>query len=206
LFVGLWAFRTKRSQMHFRRLARVDGLTGIWNRPYFVEQAEKTLEYCRKMEQAASIILCDLDQFKAINDRCGHATGDVVLERTALACQACLRKSDLFGRFGGEEFAIVLPGCDLEQAHQLAEQLRMAIAAITVVRGVHKTSVSASFGVAASGDSGYELQQLLAHADDALYQAKRDGRNRVVLHGGPEEDLGAVNDPMPPPDRRTAAS
>lgn len=183
VFIALWAYRTKRSQLHFMSLSQLDGLTGICNRPYFIQQAEKALEYGKKVGQEACLVLCDLDYFKSINDRYGHATGDFVLRRTVLACKMHLRKSDIFGRFGGEEFAILLPGCGLEEARRHSEALRVTIAAIVAYQGQGATqeTISASFGVTATTVSGYELRHLLAHADAALYQAKRSGRNRVVV-------------------------
>ena len=182
LFIGLWAYRTKRSQLHFMSLSRLDGLTGICNRHHFISQAESALEYARKSQQELCIILCDLDHFKAINDRHGHAMGDFVLQDTVSRCQVHLHAHEAFGRFGGEEFGIVLPGSAPEAAHQRAEQLRVAINGISVGFGDGQLKVSASFGVASTSSSGYELRQLLAHADAALYQAKGAGRNRVVLY------------------------
>jgi diguanylate cyclase (GGDEF)-like protein len=187
LFIGLWAYRTKRSQLHFRNVSQLDGLTGICNRPHFMSLAEGALESCRKAQQDVCIVLCDLDQFKTINDRHGHATGDFALRETVSRCRVYLRANDAFGRFGGEEFSIVLPGCGLEAARQRAEQLRTAIAGIVVGSGGIGSKVSASFGIAAAGSSGYELRQMLAHADAALYQAKRTGRNRVVVYDGSME-------------------
>jgi diguanylate cyclase (GGDEF)-like protein len=182
VFIALFAYRTKRSQLHFMKLSRVDGLTGIDNRPYFIAQAERELEASRKFEQEVCVILCDLDHFKAINDKYGHATGDHVLRQAVQACRAHLRASDLFGRFGGEEFCILLPGCNLVDARQRCEQLRAAIAGVITDTGSASATVSASFGVAATASSGYELRQLLAHADAALYRAKYAGRNCVVLY------------------------
>jgi diguanylate cyclase (GGDEF)-like protein len=178
VFIALFAYRTKRSQLHFMKLSRVDGLTGIDNRPYFIAQAERELEASRRLEQEVCVILCDLDHFKSINDKFGHAAGDQVLRQAVQACRAHLRASDLFGRFGGEEFCILLPGCSLADARQRCEQLRGAIALIADT----SATVSASFGVAATSSSGYELRQLLAHADAALYRAKYAGRNCVVLY------------------------
>jgi diguanylate cyclase (GGDEF)-like protein len=180
-FIALWAYRTKRSQLHFMSLAQLDGLTGISNRHHFIKQAENALENSRKAQQDVCIILCDLDHFKAINDKHGHATGDFVLKRTVSACRAHLRPGDIFGRFGGEEFGILLPGCNLVAARHCAEQLRMTIAGIPTGHDPTDSNVSASFGVTSNHLSGYELRQLLAHADMALYQAKRIGRNRVVV-------------------------
>jgi diguanylate cyclase (GGDEF)-like protein len=182
VFIGLFAYRTKRSQLHFMKLSRIDGLTGIDNRPYFIVQAERELEANRKLQQEVCVILCDLDHFKSINDKYGHATGDHVLRQAVQACRAHLRASDLFGRFGGEEFCILLPGCGLSDARQRCEQLRAAIATISIDPANTSSTVSASFGVAASTSSGYELRQLLAHADAALYRAKYAGRNCVVLY------------------------
>jgi len=182
VFIALFAYRTKRSQLHFMKLSRVDGLTGIDNRPYFIAQAERSLEASRKVEQEVCVILCDLDHFKSINDKYGHATGDHVLRQAVEACRKHLRASDLFGRFGGEEFCILLPGCSLADARQRCETLRAAIATVTTEGGNVSSTVSASFGVAATSSSGYELRQLLAHADAALYRAKYAGRNCVVLY------------------------
>jgi diguanylate cyclase (GGDEF)-like protein len=182
VFIGLWAYRTKRSQLHFQTLSRLDGLTGISNRPHFIEQAERALDASRRSGEHLCIILCDLDHFKAINDRYGHATGDFVLKRTVAACKTHLNRGDIFGRFGGEEFGILLPSCGPDDARHRAELLRTAIAGITAYQGTIKATVSASFGIAATSASGHELGQLLAHADAALYEAKRMGRNRVVLH------------------------
>jgi diguanylate cyclase (GGDEF)-like protein len=193
LFIALWAYRTKRSQLHFMTLSRLDGLTGICNRPHFIERAQRALEAGGKSRDPLCIVLCDLDHFKAINDLHGHATGDYVLKRVVAACQAHLGPNDLFGRFGGEEFGFLFPACGPKEARRRSELLRVAIVGITTKQDGADLTVSASFGVAATLTSGYELRQLLAHADSALYEAKRAGRNRVVLHDGPHAaDLPTV--------------
>ncbi len=184
LSIAMWAYRTKRSQLHFMQLSRLDGLTGISNRLHFIAQAQRVLESGGKTREPLCIALCDLDHFKTINDRHGHATGDYVLKRVVTACKAHLRADDLFGRFGGEEFGFLFPACGPSEARRRAEQLRAAITAISTKMDDVELNVSASFGVAATIASGYELRQLLAHADTALYEAKRAGRNRVVLHEG----------------------
>jgi diguanylate cyclase (GGDEF)-like protein len=181
-FVGLWAYRVKRSQLHFMSVSRLDGLTGISNRPHFIGQAEDALEDSRRTGQEISTILFDLDHFKSVNDRHGHAMGDYVLQQTVAKCRQHLNAEDPFGRFGGEEFSILLPGVGVEQARQRAELLRAAIAEIVASSGGLESRVSASFGIASTVASGNELRQLLAHADAALYQAKRTGRNRVVIY------------------------
>jgi diguanylate cyclase (GGDEF)-like protein len=180
-FVAFWAYRTKRLQLHFMSLSQIDGLTGIANRPHFIKQAHAALESAAKAHQPVCILLCDLDHFKSINDKYGHAAGDVVLKQTVSECQNYLRHTDLFGRFGGEEFAFLLAGCGLEDARLRGEQLRLTIAGISV--GIASgCKVSASFGIAAAPSSGFDLRQLLAHADSALYAAKRAGRNRVAVY------------------------
>jgi diguanylate cyclase (GGDEF)-like protein len=183
IFLGLWAYKTKRLQLHFMSLSRLDGLTGICNRHHFISQTQAALEHARQFQREVCIVLWDLDHFKAINDRHGHAMGDFVLQETVSKCRSHLQAHEPFGRFGGEEFSILLPGSGLEAARQRAEQLRMAITGISVGFGSAELRVSASFGIATTRSSGYELRQLLAHADSALYQAKSAGRNRVVLYG-----------------------
>ena len=181
VFIGLWAYRIKRSQLRFMRLARRDGLTDIFNRQHFLNEAELQLQYCRRASRDACLVLIDLDHFKAINDTHGHAVGDRVLQCAVDACKAHLRSTDVFGRLGGEEFGILLPECSLEQVLTRADQLRAAIASATSDEDGPSIRISASFGVACSTRSGYELHLLLAHADEALYQAKREGRNRVRI-------------------------
>ena len=187
LFIGLWAYRTKRSQLHFQTLSRLDGLTGICNRPHFIAQAGKALEASLRTGEHLCIILCDLDHFKAINDRYGHATGDFVLKRTVLGVHGAVgQKRDLlpFRGRGVRGIAAELPTGRRASA---GRQLRVTIAGITAYQGTTKATVSASFGISSTSESGHDLGQLLAHADAALYEAERAGRNRVVVHGQPAE-------------------
>jgi diguanylate cyclase (GGDEF)-like protein len=180
-FIAFWAWRTKRSELKFMKLARRDGLTGIFNRQYFLEAGEELLEYSARSMRDACVVVIDLDHFKLINDTHGHAMGDMVLKSAVSVCEAHLRSVDIFGRTGGEEFAIAMPDCDLEEAMHLAERLRQAIAGLFSADEGTAFPVHASFGVAATSCSGHQLKQLMAHADSALYQAKREGRNRVVV-------------------------
>ncbi len=182
LFIGLWAYKVKRSQLHFMNVSQLDGLTGICNRPHFIGQAESALRSSVESGQQMCVVLFDLDHFKSINDRHGHAMGDFVLQQTVARCRVHLRANEVFGRCGGEEFCILLPGSGPEVARHLAEQLRTAVAGIVASSGGLESKVSASFGIASSASSGNELRQLLADADAALYQAKRTGRNRVVVY------------------------
>jgi diguanylate cyclase (GGDEF)-like protein len=196
--VAWWAYRTKRKQLHFKMLSQIDHMTEICNRQYFMEQAEGQLECSQRNGQDACLVLWDVDHFKSINDRYGHAIGDSVLKRMAAACKAHLRRSDVFARFGGEEFAILLPGCPVEEARKNIEALRVGLSEIVALEnGQISRTVSASFGIAATSFSGYDLGQLLVHADKALYHAKRTGRNRTVVYDG-TAGVGA-QDVEPPP-------
>lgn len=179
LTIGLWLLRLKRSQLRFKHMAQRDGLTGIYNRKHFMSETEFALRYAQRSGRHACLVLVDLDNFKVTNDTYGHAAGDQVLRRAVAACQEHVRSTDVFGRLGGEEFGLLLPECDLECGIERAELVRRAIAALSELQdpGV---PVSASFGLAFTGESGYELRQLLVDADHALYRAKRAGRNCVV--------------------------
>ena len=125
-----WAYKVKRVQMMFRKQAQVDSLTGVSNRGHFREEAEAQLAKCKANHREAALVLLDLDYFKHINDRHGHATGDWVLTQVATACRAACREGDLFGRLGGEEFAILTCGGDLQAAARIAQQCRDNLAAI----------------------------------------------------------------------------
>ncbi|HTV86818.1 MAG TPA: GGDEF domain-containing protein [Dyella sp.] len=181
--IGLWLYRLKRSQLRFMRLARRDGLTGIFNRQHFVDEAEQALHYSAKSSRGACLILIDMDHFKLINDTHGHLVGDQVLKHAVTTCQGHLHSCDVFGRLGGEEFGILLPECTPSKTLDRAEQIRQAINAISEWQSLSLT-ISASFGIAATEHHGYELRSLLIAADDALYRAKRNGRNRVVMNLG----------------------
>jgi diguanylate cyclase (GGDEF)-like protein len=178
--IGFLLYRLRRSQLRFMHLARRDGLTGICNRQHFVEEATQALRYSAKSSRSACLILIDLDHFKTINDTHGHAVGDHVLKRTVAVCQRYLRSRDVFGRLGGEEFGILFPECGAEQALARAEEIRQAIAEVPLDRDAGHVMVTASLGVASAERSGYNLHRLMVDADDALYRAKREGRNRVA--------------------------
>ncbi len=187
-----WAYRTKRMQLAFRRLAETDALTGISNRDHFTKNAEQALsEAIRKSEQLG-LIMFDLDNFKSINDRYGHSTGDWVLKQVIAACKPVCRKQDCIGRIGGEEFAILLHGSDLASARLMAERFREHIAAINTLETGHSFPVTASFGVTTTGLSSYVFDSVLSHADQALYQSKREGRNRVSTYDKLKSATGAA--------------
>lgn len=181
--IAFWAWRTKKAQIVFRRLAETDALTGVSNRMHFSHRAEEALAFCKKDGEEAGLVMFDLDEFKSINDRFGHATGDWVLTEVAKVCADVCRKNDRFGRLGGEEFAFLLVGCDLPSSVALAQACRKRIAAIDTSPTGHVFNVTASFGVAGTRANGYDFLPLLSRADDALYQAKHAGRDRVRTHG-----------------------
>ena len=179
--IGYWAFKVKRMQVSFRRLAETDALTGISNRHHFTRRAAAVLEQCRKANEQVGLVMVDLDHFKTINDRFGHATGDWALRAVASACQQVCRRNDLLGRLGGEEFAFLLVDCNAEASVALAEECRRRIAAIDTLPSGHSFRITASFGVAGSRNCGHGFDALLAQADDALYRSKREGRDRVSV-------------------------
>lgn len=177
--------------LRFQRLLEnleTDELTRLGNRRAFEKQGEKWLADCRRQGRPLSVLAIDLDYFKQINDRFGHPVGDKVLQRVADTLRASTRQSDLCVRMGGEEFLAILPGTDLSHAMECAERIRQAIAALHVsAAGVDEATpagddpirITASVGVATIGRST-TLQAAYQAADEALYAAKRAGRNRIL--------------------------
>lgn len=163
-------------QLELSTLAHQDFLTAALTRRAFCEGARAALGQCSRDGSPVALLTFDIDHFKAVNDRFGHGTGDRVLKGIAKACRATLRPGDLFGRLGGEEFAVLLPRTNFRSALICAERLRMAIQ-LQPEPGC--PSVSASFGLAMATDES--IEQWLVAADDALYEAKRGGRNRCVV-------------------------
>jgi diguanylate cyclase (GGDEF)-like protein len=160
------------------RQAQVDGLTGIANRRHLEEALTLELARAKRFDTSLSIVLADLDDFKAINDRHGHPTGDLVLREFAGLLGHALRDVDLAGRWGGEEFLLVLPGTDGPGAAQVAERIRASLEAASIPVADGELHVTASFGVA-SYAPGTAQEELFEHADEALYRAKAAGKNRI---------------------------
>ncbi len=162
--------------------ARQDALTGLANRRAFDEALHR--EFSRAVRQANPfcLLLLDLDHFKRINDNWSHAVGDVVLQRVAECLRLLSRDADLVARWGGEEFAVLLPNTDLHAAHKLAERLRLAIQALDYSALAPELSVTASIGLAEQQDC-QDSEQMLQRADTALYQAKQNGRNQTCIAG-----------------------
>lgn len=175
------------AQQKLVRQATYDDLTGLFNRPRILESLRAEMARASRERQPLGLVITDIDKFKAINDTYGHAIGDSVLREAAQRMHASVRAYDAVGRYGGEEFLVVLPGCDLETTAVQAERLRVALcqAPMMVCDGVDSSRfplpVSASFGATAA-EAGHHLsvEALIKLADDALYEAKRMGRNRVI--------------------------
>ena len=204
-FMARTLFEQFRLERQLREQANTDGLTGLLQRNRFLELARLALDCIHRQQQPACVLYLDADHFKPLNDDYGHAAGDAALVALAAAMREQLRQNDLIGRIGGEEFAILLHGCDLHIATRLAEDCRVRLAGIdTRDSGFHFT-ITASFGVSATSLSGYDLAKLLSHADLMLYRAKREGRNRVRTYAPempitlrpqtkvPDEGIGPVH-------------
>jgi diguanylate cyclase (GGDEF)-like protein len=168
-----------RSDIDHRTESVIDGLTGMLNRRALTTRVAELAAQARVTGEPIGLVIGDLDHFKRINDEHGHAVGDAVLVDVAYTLRKELRAFDLAYRLGGEEFLVVLPGAALDEAEAVAERLREAVAD----QSAGGQSVTMSFGVAASGGGGFDHQAVLAAADEALYEAKRAGRDRVAVAG-----------------------
>lgn len=164
-----------------RHLASVDMLTGLLNRRVLFERFNAEIDRSRRYNAPLSLALIDLDHFKVINDTFGHAAGDAVLSSVGEIINSSIRSSDIAGRYGGEELCIVLPQTTAEGAYALAESLRKLIEESVLTVDSKNITVTASIGVATWKTDCKDAQQILAAADEALYNAKRDGRNKTVL-------------------------
>ncbi|TXH72654.1 MAG: GGDEF domain-containing protein [Lysobacteraceae bacterium] len=170
-----------------------DFLTSVHSRRHITEAGERAVAraLAGEADHDLAVAVIDIDHFKHINDRYGHAIGDEVLKAVAAAMRAACRDSDLLGRYGGEEFAVLLNGIGTEHAFAAAERLRKAVADVIVRHEDETISPTASIGVACLGTNDHDFGQLLIRADRALYDAKARGRNRVVL----ADAIQAVADP-----------
>lgn len=176
-----WAEANKRRTFLANRelldLSTKDPLTGIYNRKKFDDCLDEWIPYAKRYHQPLSVILFDLDNFKGINDSYGHMVGDRVLKDLAAVVRQAIRQPDIFARWGGDEFVLLLPNTDLEQAHVLAERLRTTIAGANP--GGTPEEITCSFGVAQL-EEGDSKQSLLSRVDDVLLGAKAKGKDRVV--------------------------
>ncbi|OON59261.1 GGDEF domain-containing protein [Massilia sp. KIM] len=170
----------QKDDAEMERLATTDFLTGLPNRHAFLERAEQARLAAQRQRQPLALMMIDIDHFKQLNDRWGHASGDEALVVFARTARDVLREHETIGRLGGEEFAMILPGAQLDEAVQAAQRLRLAVRAATVITSGPSYTMTVSIGVVLL-DPNEDLSGALARADHALYAAKRDGRDRVEI-------------------------
>ncbi|MEU3019126.1 MULTISPECIES: diguanylate cyclase [unclassified Nocardiopsis] len=175
--------------------ARTDPKTGLLNAPTWEQEAAAEINRARATRGRAAVLIVDIDHFKRVNDSHGHLFGDQVLLGVATTIAQQLRQSDLLGRFGGEEFVVLLPGADTAEAWQAAERLRSQVGRMEIAVDDVQVSITISIGVAVAGDHGNDLVELLTAADLALYRAKETGRDRVCLPAGRAEVSGQIPGP-----------
>jgi diguanylate cyclase (GGDEF)-like protein len=177
----LLAMAKERTEYRHKTDSLIDPLTGIANRRAFLQDAEAQLKRQATEPRPMAVLLLDLDNFKGVNDRFGHAIGDRVLQMFAEVGSGCMRRYDIFGRLGGEEFAALLVDTSRERALAIAEQIRSSFVEVTGVVEGKPVVATVSIGVVISYDAVLDLSALLAQADHALYRAKDNGRNRIEI-------------------------
>ncbi|MBN7826579.1 diguanylate cyclase [Bowmanella dokdonensis] len=162
-------------------MSRVDGLTGLFNRRYWEECCQLEFKRCQRNQGSSSLMILDIDHFKKINDTCGHPAGDQVIRSLAQIIKQTVRETDIAGRYGGEEFTIVLPDTDAHNARQVAERVRQRAESAVVTHEGREIRFTISLGVSQFSASFKDHMTWVEHADQGLYQAKESGRNRTVL-------------------------
>jgi diguanylate cyclase (GGDEF)-like protein len=184
--IGL-SIKLKKLEQQMRHLATWDALTGLLNRQIFYRSAQKYLDHARQTGEPFSVMMLDLDHYKAINDTYGHPIGDRVLIAFGSLLKEHLSEHNILGRIGGEEFAAVLPGVRRNEAIKLAEAIHTRLRSLTITEGNQTVPVSVSIGVACyPGEGTADIGHLLHEADRALYRAKQTGRSRTIIF--PDEE------------------
>ena len=171
----------REAQARAQDLATHDSLTGVPNRMLAYERLDRALEQAKRFRRCVAVLFVDLDGFKLINDSLGHAAGDTVLREVAVRMRACIRSSDTVARLGGDEFLILLPEVEGSRSVEVVAQKLLMMAATKITSGAHELTVSFSVGGAIFPDHGASARELIAHADAALYLAKRRGKNQFAL-------------------------
>jgi diguanylate cyclase (GGDEF)-like protein len=167
-------------EARLRQMATTDGLTGALNRSGFLTLSQNELDHRAEADRGMALMMLDVDHFKLINDRFGHAGGDLALRHLVDTLSSRIRRGDLLGRLGGEEFAILLPKVLPAEAERFAERLVSQIAASPVTYGDRSIAMTISIGLTMANGMDRSIDKVIARADDALYRAKESGRNRVV--------------------------
>lgn len=166
-------------------LATTDPLTGLYNRRHFLECLAAEWSRFQRYYRSVSVLMLDIDHFKSVNDRHGHATGDAAIKAVAAACLEGKRKSDIVGRVGGEEFAVLLPETSLSRARTVAERIRKRVMGAQILANRIQFGVTVSIGIAEATVSMSGIDGLMGAADHALYEAKAEGRNRCIAFAPP---------------------
>lgn len=175
----LLALAKERVEHKYRLASLTDPLTGVLNRRGFAERAERLIARCKVSNTPLTLLVCDLDQFKSVNDRFGHLVGDELLTAFAGSLTRSLRPLDLVGRFGGEEFVALLPDVPPEAIREVAERVRTSFETVGHTVQGREVRATVSIGTASAALAGYSFSALYAVADEALYRAKQAGRNRT---------------------------
>lgn len=182
------------SKRRLHQESREDALTGLPNRRFLEETVEREIRLAQRGQCALTLLMMDVDHFKKLNDTFGHSVGDRALRHVGRTLLDLLGPQDYGARLGGEEFAVLLPGRDLESAAFVGERLRRSLEVLRVPSSEGLVSLTASIGVSQLGDGETDWEPMLRRADKALYQAKREGRNRVVLWSAGRDGLVAPRD------------
>ena len=161
--------------------SRIDGLTGLYNRRYWQERFDEVYKLCQRRDKPSTAVMLDIDHFKRINDTYGHQAGDKVIKILAALIKRCVRETDLAGRYGGEEFAIILTDSTVENAKSVAERIRVLAQRLVVEHEEQQISFTVSLGLAQFDKKSQSAMAWLEEADQALYEAKENGRNQSCI-------------------------
>ena len=172
--------KMRRMTKHLEYLARTDPLSGAFNRRHFMESFDAEIKRARRYKHTLCALMIDIDHFKSINDSYGHDVGDDAIKKTVDATREMLRSEDTLGRLGGEEFAVILPETDVEGARLVAERIRERISDIRIVTSQKPCTFTASLGLTEFREND-EIADMLKRSDEALYEAKEAGRDRVIV-------------------------
>ncbi|MBE0697506.1 MAG: sensor domain-containing diguanylate cyclase, partial [Anaerolineaceae bacterium] len=172
-----------RMYEQMRQMAITDSVTQLFTRRHFTGMGHNEIERSLRYKRAASVMMVDIDRFKKVNDTYGHFTGDLVLQAVAKICSEALRTTDIVGRWGGEEFTIVLPEADRDGALMIAERIRRMVEECVIpLADGRSISVTVSLGIATLSETCCRLEELVDRADRAMYAAKQAGRNQVKVY------------------------